>query len=298
MLSLLICTRNRARQLERTLQHVGALVYDGEWEVIVVDNGSTDDTRVVVESFGRAVPVPVRYLVAPHPGLSHARNAGVACARGEILCFTDDDCYPATDYLQRIEEIFERHPDAAYVGGRVLLYDPEDARITLQESLQARVFRSGAVLEAGVIHGANMAMRREALSSIGAFDPLLGAGGPLRCGEDTDILVRLAAAGFTGRYDPAPVVYHHHMRRRGPEITAQKRGHDVGRGAVYFKALLRPATRRTYAVFWLRRLRRLPPGKALRELYGAALYCLYFARARMTRSTTASSATAVSLPPA
>ena len=291
MLSLLICTRNRARQLERTLLHVGQLVFDGEWEVIVVDNGSTDDTQAVVEAFARATNVPVQYAAAAQPGLSLARNVGVARARGEIVCFTDDDCYPAPDYLQRIDDIFSRQPEVAYVGGRVLLYDPEDARITLQESMEHRTFPPGALLEAGTIHGA-------APDAIGVFDPLLGAGGPLLSGEDIDFLARLAAAGFTGRYDPAPVVYHHHMRRRGPELTAQKRGHDLGRGAVYFKALLRPTTRRTYAAYWLRRLWRLPPGKALRELHGAALYCLYFARARMTRSATASSATAASLPPA
>lgn len=123
-----------------------------------------------------------------------------------------------------------------------------------------------------------MAFRRSVLDVVPRFDPLLGAGAPLVSGEDTDFLARLSAAGLQGCYAPGPTVYHHHGRRSDEDVQRLRRGHDIGRGAVYLKGLLRPATARAYASYWREILRRGEKERIRREVNGAMLYCLWTVR--------------------
>ena len=106
---------------------------------------------------------------------------------------------------------------------------------------------------------------REALQAIGGFDPELGAGTPFPC-EDLDAIAAVLWAGFRGRFDPRPLVLHHH-RRRLPDVPRLKAGYDRGRGAYYAKFLLRPECRRAYIVGWLRQVRRNLDGAGLIQLY-------------------------------
>ena len=92
-ISLILCTRDRAGALKGALDAVAALDFAGTWEVVLVDNGSSDTTKAVIEDFAKKVAFPVRYVHQPIKGLSNARNAGLAAARGAIIAFTDDDCY-------------------------------------------------------------------------------------------------------------------------------------------------------------------------------------------------------------
>uniref|UniRef100_UPI00286E8B15 glycosyltransferase family 2 protein n=1 Tax=Sandarakinorhabdus sp. TaxID=1916663 RepID=UPI00286E8B15 len=92
-ISLIICTRNRAGPLGRCLAAVAGIVHDGDWELVIVDNGSTDATAAVVADFAAQAGFRVVQVHQPVPGLSNARNAGVAAATGELILFTDDDCY-------------------------------------------------------------------------------------------------------------------------------------------------------------------------------------------------------------
>jgi GT2 family glycosyltransferase len=91
-------------------------------------------------------------------------------------------------------------------------------------------------INAGVIHGANMAFRRRVIELIGPFDVYLGAGAPLLAGEDVDYIQRASAAGFTGAYTPDVCVSHHH-RRRYEHLADLIRGYDIARGALYAKLL-------------------------------------------------------------
>ena len=129
--SLVICTRNRATSLERCLAAVRRIRSALRWELVVVDNGSTDDTERVVEEHRARADHPVRYRREPEPGLARARNVGCRSARGEILVLTDDDCYPEPDFVDAVAATFDRH-SVGYIGARILLYDLDDAALTVR----------------------------------------------------------------------------------------------------------------------------------------------------------------------
>src|SRR3982750_3874969 len=117
--SVVIATYNRAADLRETLTSLAALRTLAPWELIVVDNNSTDDTRDVVQTAAATFPVPLTYVFEQEQGRSPALNAGIRQARGEIVVTTDDDVRVESDWLDRTGGAIERlHCD--YVGGRVL----------------------------------------------------------------------------------------------------------------------------------------------------------------------------------
>ena len=144
-LSLLICTRNRAAQLAKTLKRVSAIQSQLKWELVVVDNGSTDRTSAVVAEFAAGFHHPVQTLIQQGRGVAVAKNAGWRATRSGIIACIDDDCYPEEDHLDAIFEFFSKDPRLGFMGGRILLHDPMDRRITIQESLEPLFFRPGAL---------------------------------------------------------------------------------------------------------------------------------------------------------
>ena len=130
--SLIIATRDRCSQLARCLDAVRSMSFERRWELIVVDNGSMDRTASVIREFIDSAPFPAHYLFEPKPGLGNAHNAGVAIARGTVLAFTDDDCYPAPDFLSRVWAAFD-DPQLGYIVGRIMLHDPADHPMTVNE---------------------------------------------------------------------------------------------------------------------------------------------------------------------
>ena len=120
--SVVICTYNRCDLLPPALESVVEQSAAGVgYEVIVVDNNSTDGTRRVVEAMiARRGHANLRYVFEGEQGLSHARNAGVRAARARVVAFTDDDVRAAPDWVASIKRAFDEHPEAAYVGGKVL----------------------------------------------------------------------------------------------------------------------------------------------------------------------------------
>jgi glycosyltransferase involved in cell wall biosynthesis len=232
-ISLIVCTRNRADQLRRCLDHLAALDYPHDWELVIVDNGSTDATTKIAAKFAGEAHFPVVCGSEPRAGLSNARNRGIALSRGEILLFTDDDCYVATDLLRATDTVFS-DPAIGFASGRILLHDPTDFAATINESTVPRLFLPYRRMWTGAIAGANFAVRRTALKAAGDFDPLFGAGAPLQSAEDTDMAMRLGLAGWAGRYSPEMVVSHHHGRKAA-DIASLHRGYDLGRGAYHAK---------------------------------------------------------------
>jgi glycosyltransferase involved in cell wall biosynthesis len=249
--SLVICTRNRAGQLRACLAAVGAIRCRRPWETVIVDNGSGDDTRVIAQSFLRDAAVDGCYVWEPRPGLSRARNAGLDASRGAIVAFTDDDCYPATDFLDRVWEVFA-DPRIGFMGGRILLHDPADYPLTVNESRERLHFAAGGVVPCAGVQGANMAFRRAALVGVGGFDPVLGAGTPFPA-EDWDAVARVCMSGWDGGYFPEPTVSHHHGRTAS-DAHRQLATYHYASGAVYAKLVMDPATRRAYGRYWARRI--------------------------------------------
>jgi len=248
-LSLLICTRNRAKQLAQTLQRVAKIRTQLNWELIIVDNASTDTTVAVVEEFAVTYHRSVQTIVQEGRGVACAKNAGWQAARSELVCCIDDDCYPEENFLDAMFQSFNEDRELGFVGGRILLHDPTDRRITIQESLEPLSFSAGSFIRPGVIQGANIAYRRAALEEVGGFDPWFGAGA-IYSGDETELMARLSAAGWKGAYNPRPVVYHHHGRKSASDEWRLMRWYDRGRGAFYAKFMLNRDTRNVYIKNW------------------------------------------------
>lgn len=268
LISVVICTRNRGSQLAGTLESLRRIEFEGRWEIVIVNNGSTDNTGSLLREFANDPPAPVRIVFEPVPGLSRARNRGLASARGELVAFTDDDCYPTENYLDAISTCFATH-DIAFAGGRVLLFDPTDQRVTIRESNAVETIDAGDFVPSGLIHGANMIARRSVLLELNGFDERLGAGTAFKSGEDTDMLRRITLSGRHGRYDPSIAVYHHHGRKT-PEAAEQlERGYRRGFGSCMIKYVMNPVTRSAYARIWYWRLRKSDASDIFRELRAA-----------------------------
>jgi glycosyltransferase involved in cell wall biosynthesis len=272
--SIVVPTRNRAEHLAQTLPYYNLIHAKADWELIVVDNGSTDDTPNVLRAFEPQAQIKFLWLCEPLPGASRARNLGAKSARGQVIAFLDDDCYPRRDYVDALERSFSTLA-IDYLAGRILLFDSHDAAITIQESLESRVFSPKSFIYPGIVHGANMALRREVMEETGGFDVQLGAGTEF-AGEDCDLLSRASALGFTGVYDPRPIVYHHHRRQSFDLVRQLAAYYDHGRGAYYMKGLKDPLLRRQAALMWfksaLRNAFNNHWGIIFRELQGAAHY--------------------------
>jgi GT2 family glycosyltransferase len=279
--SVVICTRNRARMLEACLARVVQMTYAGDWEIVLVDNDSTDETAALVERFVQRAPVPTAVVKKRRPGLGGARNAGLAVARGRLLAFTDDDCYPRVDWLTEARRAFDTYPDAGVIGGRILLFDPTDARYTIQEHNRLERLPPRSFVAPGFIQGANFVVARAVVERIGGFDTRLGAGTPFAC-EDTDFICRASFDGFDVIYDPTLVVWHHHGRKPGLAITHLERSYAAGRGAYYAKFLCRSHSRAVFArhLYWRWRepAYRRQLGHRLGEIGGAVRFGLATAR--------------------
>jgi glycosyltransferase involved in cell wall biosynthesis len=248
-LSLLICTRNRAKQLAQTLQRVATIRTQLNWELIIVDNASTDTTVAVAAEFAATYHRSVQTIIQEGRGVACAKNAGWQAARSEIVSCIDDDCYPEENFLDAMFQSFNEDPEVGFIGGRILLHDPTDRRITIQESLEPLSFPAGSFIRPGVIQGANIAYRRAALEGVGGFDPWFGAGA-IYSGDETELMARLSAAGWKGAYNPNPVVYHHHGRKSASDEWRLMRWYDRGRGAFYAKFMLNRDTRDVYIKNW------------------------------------------------
>ncbi len=276
-ISLVVCTRNRGHYLLDALRSYEMVSTNLNWELVIVDNGSSDSTSTVLSEFLSRTSIQAQVISEPQAGLSRARNTGWQNASGRIIAFSDDDCYLQSDFVDAVWRNFvEAQLD--YLGGKVLLYDPADFPITIQLRESRFELPPGSFIESGLIHGANMAFRREVLQALGGFDEMLGAGTHLPGSDDTDLISRASAAGFRGAYDPRPVILHHHRRRTAAQVNSLMRAYDIGRGAHYIKSVLDPnrrgqASRQWYWRSVLPALRSQQAAqKLLYELIGAFRY--------------------------
>src|SRR5689334_20013129 len=111
-ISAIVCTYNRCGLLHESLSRITSQQSDGlRYEVIVVDNNSTDDTRQVIEAFAGSPNCVLRYVYEPQQGVSYARNAGIATARAPLLAFFDDDVLVSSDWLTKIKQTLDLHCD-------------------------------------------------------------------------------------------------------------------------------------------------------------------------------------------
>jgi len=220
-ISVILCTCNRCESLAKTLESlaVSALPDAVEWEVLVVDNNSSDQTRDVVEEFRGRYPGRFRYLFVPNPGKSYALNAGIREARGRILAFVDDDVTVEPTWLQNLTAPL-REGEWGGVGGRTLLEQTFSRPRWLaldgpysMGGVLAALFDLGdkpCELEEAP-YGANMAFQKKMFEKYGGFRTDLGPSPNReipRPNEDTEFGRRLMKAGERLWYEPSAVVRH------------------------------------------------------------------------------------------
>ena len=197
MISAVVCSYNGSRTIRDTLTWLDRLEYPS-YEVIVVDDGSTDATARIARGFG------VRVISTPNRGLSHARNVGLAAATGEIVAYLDDDAYPDPHWFSYLANAFMT-TDHAGIGGPNIPPPgdgPLAACVANAPGGPVHVLLSDDVAEH--IPGCNMAFRKDRLKAIGGFDPQFR-----RAGDDVDVCWRLQARGWTLGFSAPAMVWHH-----------------------------------------------------------------------------------------
>ena len=209
VVSIILCTYNRAASLRRTLEALEKVKIPTDWkaEIILVDNASTDNTAMVARN--AAFPnIEVRYFYEPKRGLSSARNAGLAHARGDFILFTDDDALPAEDWVaQMVSALVTGECDAVtepFTPARHLM------RPWLTPMHKGWLADSDAATPRDGVReliGGNMGIRRSVLERVRAFDPELGRGA-LGFADDTLFGWQLCRAGYRIAYLPAARVIH------------------------------------------------------------------------------------------
>jgi glucosyl-dolichyl phosphate glucuronosyltransferase len=236
--SVVLSTCDRATLLREAL---GALVAQADaprYEVVVVDNNSTDDTPRVIEQF--AASGLVRGVREPRQGLSDARIRGIAAARAGILAFPDDDVRVGPTWIRDVARAFRDHPDVSLVGGKVLpewtAAPPPWLDATFHAPLALVDYGDHELrippAEPRCLIGANLAIRRRALERHDGFSPALQrVGDGIGSTEDHDLQMRMLQAGAVALYDPRIVA-----RAAVPRERLSKRYHRAwhqGHGRFY-----------------------------------------------------------------
>ncbi|WP_373231289.1 glycosyltransferase [Cohnella sp.] len=215
--SIIICTYTRARLLRQTLHSLEHLQDIKNAEVIVVDNGSRDDTSSVVREFTRRLTpkAHIRYVFEHRKSLSIARNTGIEHARGSIVAFLDDDAIPTADWLSSLCAAFERYPNAAAVGGMIQPHFETFRPDWLIKQLE----QPFAIIHLGDKErkyprklypcGANLAIRKDALGDSLRFPASLGSkGNSLLSREESWLFSQLRKKGGELYYIPRMKVTH------------------------------------------------------------------------------------------
>lgn len=236
-----VCTRNRAGQLQECLLSLGSLDYPPDLlDILVVDNAPADDsTRAVVDRFPG-----FRYVREPRPGLDWARNRAILESRSEVIAYTDDDVSVDPCWVRAVVAAFAQERDAMCVTGLVV---PDEVDTDVQacferyggfgRGYERQVFRvdvegghSAARRYGGTGRfgtGANMAFRRAFFDRGGLFDAALDVGTPTNGGGDLDMFFRVLKSGDALVYEPAATVRHRH-RRDYAGLKAQITNHGIG----------------------------------------------------------------------
>jgi len=213
--SVVVCTRNRSRSLAQALDRLLQLEYpEDRWELIVVDNGSTDDTLAVAREVASTQPERVVVLEEPEPGLSISRNRGIARAHGQVVAFIDDDAIPEPDWLRGLLEILSTD-GVSVAGGPVvpMFRGQPPAWLTERYLPYLAAWDRGSQVHDLTYNeyprGVNIAFDRRVFDDFGGFSPHLGRKGRslLSC-EEIEICLRVERAGGRIVYAPRARVHH------------------------------------------------------------------------------------------
>ena len=226
--SVIVPTHERPSQLAACLDALANLQYPRtKFEVVVVDDGSQVSAEPVVAPYRERLQVTLRSQ--PHGGPAQARNAGAKFSRGRFLAFTDDDCTPAPDWLDKLAARLNSASNQV-VGGRTVNALPENVFATASQSLISYLcdYYNADPKKARFLVSCNLALPAEGFRSVCGFDPAY----PRAAAEDRDLCERLRLRGYGMRYASEAVVYHRHPLKLS---TFWWQHFGYGRGAWRFR---------------------------------------------------------------
>jgi glycosyltransferase involved in cell wall biosynthesis len=231
-ISIVVPTRNRpdhAAECAASILRCGGFI-----ELVLVDQSDNNETEAALATI---TDPRLRCIRSKLRGATNGRNVGIDATRGEVIAFTDDDCRVAPDWVSSITNIFAADPAVAVVCGRVRVpeeYQQRGFAVSFEPEVREWPGRFPP-------HGrdwgitANFSIRRDVVNQVGAFDPLLGPGAPLLCGEEPDILFRVLKAGLKVVNAAEVLVDHLGIRAFGAESRALFRTYAVGTAAALVK---------------------------------------------------------------
>jgi glycosyltransferase involved in cell wall biosynthesis len=230
--SVVVPTRNRPHQVADCAKSI--LATDGFVDLIFVDQS---DGRETEQALSQIKDARLRYVRTDTRGVTNGRNIGMDSSTSDIVAFTDDDCRVRKDWVKRIIDVFAADPSVAVVSGRVEV--PEEIRhLGYAEGFEPRERDwHGRYPPLGRDWGitANMSIRKSVLARTGAFDPMLGAGAPLKSGGEPDFLFRVLRAGMKVVNANEVVVDHYGIRKPGEEFRKLIMGYSAGTAAAMYK---------------------------------------------------------------
>lgn len=253
-----LITYNRSRFLKETLETVVNQDFATEdWELLVIDNNSTDDTAAVVAAFAGHQPAPRRVLETQQ-GLDHGRNRAVAEARGEIVVLADDDILVEPSWLRELVAPLLSDPAGTIgvVGGEVVPVFPDGLPAWLGDAHRPMGFRkdAGPLPDGQTPMGANFAFPKRVLDRLGAFDTHLDRkGGKLFGGGDSEMIRRVRRAGLAVWFAPAAAVRHQMPAGRLTFAYATCHAFDSARSRVADRTRDLKERARSPVGFWLSR---------------------------------------------
>lgn len=204
MISVIIATKHRKQDLIRCLKALAKSSWK-DFEVIVIDQST-------IPALASRVHVNIRYVHKPGSGKSNALNIATRIARGDILAFTDDDCIVSPHWLSSLKKQFDKDPNVLAVFGNTFPYRPKNHTLQVCPSVfvtrRVRIFKKPLLHSKYIGFGNNMAIRKTAFISLGAFKPWLGPGSYGAAAEDADLALRILISGGYVVNTPHAGVYH------------------------------------------------------------------------------------------
>ena len=247
--SVIICTRDRPNDLRRA---VGSLlaVRDFPFELVVVDQSETDAGKQALLDFEG--DSRLRHVYSRSLGKGHALNHGLACATGDVIVCTDDDCEAPPGWLQGAVRALEEHPSAAlaFTNVEAAPHDTEGGYVPVFKREHSRLLRSPWALLSGCGLGAGMVFLRTVVMQLGGFDELLGPGSRFPSADDLDIGLRVLLSGHHV-YEAAEVSIIHHGFRSLDDGRAHARRDWEGLGATCSKQFVARRARGFLLTSWL-----------------------------------------------
>lgn len=214
MISVIICTYNRADLLAGALESVcQQSLAASAYEIVVIDNNSTDETPQVSRAYAERYP-NVRYYTESQQGLSYARNRGWQEARGEYVAYIDDDCQAPASWLAVGQEVIEHVAPDGFGGPYFAFYKTPKPPWFKDAYGSWLPFAQATAVAPDILHGGNLFLRRDLLAKVGGFDPTLGMkGSQMAYGEETALLHYLQTTQIATRFYYEPRLFVSHLVR-------------------------------------------------------------------------------------